>query len=192
MLLRHATCTRENEIARTYDKRSNRKPGHLPADLRTLAQGWRLSGCSEARRAPDRRSRGRLGHVDQGPTPAPEGPTPAAARDPLSSGASLAIPAFSGMQKLSALVPAVRRSMSRRLRQNSTWRTSLKLLSLTQVAARLGICRRTIERSIEMGNGPAVVQISARRVGVTEADYQLWFKSLRRPARRKAKVARAA
>jgi predicted DNA-binding transcriptional regulator AlpA len=66
----------------------------------------------------------------------------------------------------------------------------LSLLSLTQIAERLGVCRRTIERVVEVGNGPTLTQVSPRRFGVTEEDFQEWFKSLRH--RRPARVAEAA
>ena len=59
----------------------------------------------------------------------------------------------------------------------------LKLLSLTEVADRVGICRRTINRMIETGVGPTITAISPRRRLVTEDDYLAWCDSLRRPTR---------
>jgi excisionase family DNA binding protein len=62
----------------------------------------------------------------------------------------------------------------------------LNLLSLTEVANRLGICRRTVNRMIEAGTGPTIVHVSERRRFVTEDDYQEFCMSLRRPAREAA------
>jgi hypothetical protein len=77
--------------------------------------------------------------------------------------------------------------MSRRLRQSFDVEYTVEH-SLSDASSRSPGGRRTIARSIEVGTGPAVIQISTRRVGVTEPDYEVWFKSLRR----KAKVAKAA
>jgi len=58
----------------------------------------------------------------------------------------------------------------------------LRILSLTEVAARDGCSRRTVERRINVGEGPALIQISERRVGVREDDYEAWVVRRRRPA----------
>ncbi len=55
-----------------------------------------------------------------------------------------------------------------------------RILSLTEIAALDGVCRRTIERAIEAGRGPVTTQVSLRRTGVTEADYAEWVRARRR------------
>ncbi len=59
---------------------------------------------------------------------------------------------------------------------------SSQVLSLDQVAARAGIVRRTLDRIRSVGEGPAEIRLSARRVGVLEADFETWLKARRRPA----------
>jgi predicted DNA-binding transcriptional regulator AlpA len=58
----------------------------------------------------------------------------------------------------------------------------MRILSLTEVAALEGCSRRTVERAIGVGLGPSLVQISQRRVGVREEDYEAWVVRRRRPA----------
>jgi predicted DNA-binding transcriptional regulator AlpA len=58
----------------------------------------------------------------------------------------------------------------------------MQILSLDQAAFRAGIVRRTLERLLEIGQGPAKVQISKRRVGILESDLEKWINSRRRPA----------
>jgi excisionase family DNA binding protein len=58
----------------------------------------------------------------------------------------------------------------------------LRILSLNEVAARLGCSRRTVERAISLGEGPALTSISARRIGVSEPDFEAWVAGRRRPA----------
>jgi predicted DNA-binding transcriptional regulator AlpA len=58
----------------------------------------------------------------------------------------------------------------------------MQVLSLDQAAYRAGIVRRTLERLLEVGEGPAKVQLSKRRVGILESDLEKWLKSRRRPA----------
>jgi predicted DNA-binding transcriptional regulator AlpA len=59
-----------------------------------------------------------------------------------------------------------------------------RILSLTEVAGLEGCSRRTVERQINLGLGPDLVQISQRRVGVREDDYANWVERRRRPAPR--------
>jgi predicted DNA-binding transcriptional regulator AlpA len=56
----------------------------------------------------------------------------------------------------------------------------VQVLSLDQAAMRAGIVRRTLERLLAVGEGPATIQISRRRVGVAEADLEAWLNSRRR------------
>jgi predicted DNA-binding transcriptional regulator AlpA len=58
----------------------------------------------------------------------------------------------------------------------------MQVLSLDQAAYRAGIVRRTLERLLAEGNGPAKVQIAKRRVGILEADLEAWILKRRRPA----------
>jgi predicted DNA-binding transcriptional regulator AlpA len=58
----------------------------------------------------------------------------------------------------------------------------MQVLSLDQAAFRAGIVRRTLERMLAEGIGPAKVQVSKRRVGILEADLEKWLIGRRRPA----------
>lgn len=58
----------------------------------------------------------------------------------------------------------------------------MRILTLTEVAERLSCSRRTVERSIDRGEGPALTQISERRIGVAEMDFEKWIAQRRRPA----------
>jgi predicted DNA-binding transcriptional regulator AlpA len=58
----------------------------------------------------------------------------------------------------------------------------MQVLSLDQAAFRAGIVRRTLERLLAQGTGPAKVQLSQRRVGIIEADLEAWLLKRRRPA----------
>ncbi len=57
-----------------------------------------------------------------------------------------------------------------------------KVLSYDECAARVGIVRRTWERMLESGKGPAIVHVSERRRGHLEKDFEAWLKSRRQPA----------
>ncbi len=65
----------------------------------------------------------------------------------------------------------------------------VQVLSLDQAAMRAGIVRRTLERLLAVGEGPATIQISRRRVGIAEDDLNAWLSSRRRPAPGSTKVA---
>jgi predicted DNA-binding transcriptional regulator AlpA len=58
----------------------------------------------------------------------------------------------------------------------------MQVLSLDQAAHRAGIVRRTLERLLAEGTGPAKVQVSKRRVGILESDLERWLNARRRPA----------
>jgi predicted DNA-binding transcriptional regulator AlpA len=58
----------------------------------------------------------------------------------------------------------------------------VQVLSLDQAAFRAGIVRRTLERLLAEGTGPAKVQVSKRRVGILESDLERWLASRRRAA----------
>jgi predicted DNA-binding transcriptional regulator AlpA len=59
---------------------------------------------------------------------------------------------------------------------------SMQVLSYNEAAARAGIVRRTLERLISLGEGPATIEISKRRRGVLERDLDVWVLKRRRPA----------
>jgi predicted DNA-binding transcriptional regulator AlpA len=65
----------------------------------------------------------------------------------------------------------------------------MQVLSLDKAAYRAGIVRRTLERVLAEGTGPAKVQVSKRRVGILEADLERWLNSRRRPAPREGEAA---
>lgn len=56
----------------------------------------------------------------------------------------------------------------------------MQVLSFPQAAARSGIVKRTLERLIAAGDGPPVVQLTGRRVGILEADLAEWINNRRR------------
>lgn len=56
-----------------------------------------------------------------------------------------------------------------------------QVLTLDQAAYRAGIVRRTLERLLAEGSGPAKVQLSKRRVGILEGDLDRWLASHRVP-----------
>jgi hypothetical protein len=58
----------------------------------------------------------------------------------------------------------------------------MRVLSYAEAAGRAGIARRSLERLIAEGEGPAVVHISQRRRGIIEADLERWLLSRRRSA----------
>ena len=56
------------------------------------------------------------------------------------------------------------------------------VLNLDEAAQRIDSTRRTIEREIAAGRGPAVVQITERKIGILEEDLAAWIRSRRRVA----------
>lgn len=56
----------------------------------------------------------------------------------------------------------------------------MRVLSYDETAKRAGLVRRSLERQIAQGEGPAVVHISPRRRGVLESDLEEWLLSRRR------------
>ena len=59
----------------------------------------------------------------------------------------------------------------------------LVVYSLSEAAAIVGVARRTIERLVARGEGPAVIDLSPRRRGVLETDLISWLCKRRRTAR---------
>jgi hypothetical protein len=58
----------------------------------------------------------------------------------------------------------------------------MQVLSYGEAAARANIVRRTLERLIAIGEGPAIVELSARRRGILDRDLETWLLKRRRPA----------
>jgi predicted DNA-binding transcriptional regulator AlpA len=58
----------------------------------------------------------------------------------------------------------------------------MQILSYDEAAKRIGLVRRSLERLISKGEGPAVIHISPRRRGIVEADLERWAMARRRPA----------
>jgi predicted DNA-binding transcriptional regulator AlpA len=56
----------------------------------------------------------------------------------------------------------------------------MQILSFPEAASRSGLVRRTLERLVARGDGPTVVQLTGRRVGILEADLEAWINSRRR------------
>lgn len=59
---------------------------------------------------------------------------------------------------------------------------ALIVYTLNQAAEVTGVARRTLERLIADGTGPAVIDLSPRRVGILADDLEQWLGSRRRPA----------
>jgi predicted DNA-binding transcriptional regulator AlpA len=59
----------------------------------------------------------------------------------------------------------------------------LVVYSLSEAAAIVGVARRTIERLVARGEGPAVIDLSPRRRGVLESDLISWLRKSRRTGR---------
>jgi predicted DNA-binding transcriptional regulator AlpA len=59
----------------------------------------------------------------------------------------------------------------------------LQVLTMVEAARRASVCRRSLERYISLGEGPAVIRLSPRRVGIADSDLEAWLLKRRRPAR---------
>jgi hypothetical protein len=57
----------------------------------------------------------------------------------------------------------------------------MEILSFDEAAKRCGVVRRTLERLISVGEGPAIVRISARRRGIIDYDLDEWAQGRRIP-----------
>ena len=57
----------------------------------------------------------------------------------------------------------------------------MQVLSYDECAKRAGFTRRTLERQIAEGRGPAIVELSQRRRGVFEHDLDAWLLARRKP-----------
>jgi hypothetical protein len=75
--------------------------------------------------------------------------------------------------------------LSRHERRNPAARggkTALTVYSYNQAAAITGLCRRSLERLIQVGQGPAIIELSPRRRGILESDLIIWLHKRRRAA----------
>lgn len=54
-----------------------------------------------------------------------------------------------------------------------------RVLSYDEAAGRAGFVRRSLERLIAKGEGPAVVHVSERRRGILEHDLEAWLMARR-------------
>ena len=58
----------------------------------------------------------------------------------------------------------------------------MQVLSYDEAAAKAGIVRRTLERLISVGEGPATLALSTRRRGILDRDLEAWLLGRRCPA----------
>ena len=58
----------------------------------------------------------------------------------------------------------------------------MRVLTYGEAAKRIGIVRRSLERLISKGEGPATIHVTARRRGILEADLEKWLLSRRHPS----------
>jgi hypothetical protein len=75
--------------------------------------------------------------------------------------------------------------LGRHARRNAAARagkTALTVYSYNQAAAITGLARRTLERLIVLGQGPAIIELSPRRRGILESDLISWLRKRRRTA----------
>ena len=56
----------------------------------------------------------------------------------------------------------------------------MRIQSLRETANRSNLSLRQLQRLIAVGEGPATIQLSKRRVGVAESDLEAWLNSRRR------------
>jgi hypothetical protein len=59
---------------------------------------------------------------------------------------------------------------------------ALIVYNLNEAAGITGVARRTLERLIALGEGPAVIDLSPRRRGILENDLISWLRKHRRVA----------
>jgi excisionase family DNA binding protein len=58
----------------------------------------------------------------------------------------------------------------------------MQVLTLNEAAKRASLTRRSIERLLAGGEGPAIVVLGKRRKGILDTDLDAWLRSRRRPA----------
>jgi hypothetical protein len=75
--------------------------------------------------------------------------------------------------------------LSRHERRNAAVRRgkpALVVYSYNEAAKLVGVARRTLERLIAVGQGPAIIELSPRRRGILESDLISWLHTHRRDA----------
>jgi predicted DNA-binding transcriptional regulator AlpA len=55
----------------------------------------------------------------------------------------------------------------------------VQVLSYDEAAKRANLVRRSLERRIAIGEGPAVIHLGKRRRGILESDLEAWIASRR-------------
>jgi excisionase family DNA binding protein len=55
----------------------------------------------------------------------------------------------------------------------------MQILSIDEAAKRVNLVRRSLERRIASGEGPALVHLGKRRRGILESDLERWAMSRR-------------
>jgi hypothetical protein len=68
----------------------------------------------------------------------------------------------------------------------------MRVLSYDEAAATGGFARRTLERLISLGEGPATIALSIRRRGILDSDLEAWLLKRRRPAPGEARDSQSA
>jgi excisionase family DNA binding protein len=58
----------------------------------------------------------------------------------------------------------------------------MRVLNYEEAAGRMGVVRRSLERLIARGEGPAIIYLGERRRGILESDFEQWLLSRRHAA----------
>jgi len=69
---------------------------------------------------------------------------------------------------------------TRRNRAGWAGKHGLIVYTYKEAADITGVARRTLERLIALGEGPAILELSPRRRGILGSDLQAWFRRRRR------------
>jgi hypothetical protein len=71
-------------------------------------------------------------------------------------------------------------SLARRNRARRPRKHGLFVYDYNEAAAIAGLARRTLERLIVLGKGPAIIELSPRRRGILASDLRDWLQRRRR------------
>jgi predicted DNA-binding transcriptional regulator AlpA len=58
----------------------------------------------------------------------------------------------------------------------------MRVLTLDEAATLSTLTRRSIERHLSQGTGPATVSLGLRRIGILDVDLEAWLRARRNPA----------
>jgi hypothetical protein len=72
--------------------------------------------------------------------------------------------------------------LARRNRARRARKYGFFVYDYNEAAAIAGLARRTLERLIALGEGPAIIELSPRRRGILESDLIIWLHKRRRAA----------